>query len=167
MGWFEISDRSPRRSYRGFLAGPSQETTTLRYVQGMMRPAGRVPAGTLVLFTRPMRLHKIHCSTIPCLRTFSSSPIPGSAMSGIQRKKLIKDAKRGKPMKITRLVDIPEDVGYLGMFHDFVVRNSGADWRRIDDSAYEQRIAECTENVVSSGAVVGSGDDIPSIVSSK
>jgi hypothetical protein len=90
----------------------------------MMRPAGRFPAGAVALFTQPIRLQTIKRFPSPCLRTFSSSPIPAS-VSPEERKKMIKDAKQGKPMKLRRLVDIPEDLGYLGMIQDFLWKFEG------------------------------------------
>jgi hypothetical protein len=143
LGWFETSDRGPRRSFpRNFwLVLPREERCGRTPGQGMMRPAGRVPAGAIALFTQPMRLQTMHRFTLPCLRTFSSSPIPAAGLSPEQRKKLIRDAKKGKPMKLRRLADIPDDVGYLGILTTLTVCSLCADWRRIDDSAYEQGLA--------------------------
>ena len=80
-----------------------------------MGPAGRLPAGALVVFRQPVPLHRIHCHAVPCLRAFSCSSIRTAAsVSPEERRKLLRDVKKGKRIKLTRLSDIPEDIGYLG-----------------------------------------------------
>jgi len=81
----------------------------------MMRPAGRLPAGVLAVFRQPMPLQGMQRHAVPCLRAFSRTSIRAAAsVSPDERRKLFRDVKKGKRLKLTRLSDIPEDIGYLG-----------------------------------------------------
>jgi hypothetical protein len=87
--------------------------------RAMLRPTGRFSTGLLAAFMPPIPLQRIPRHDVLCLRTFSSSPSiqSSSSVSEAERKKLIRDAKKGKRIKLTRLADIPEDIGYLGRSH--------------------------------------------------